>query len=164
MALRQFDTKDLESIIADNRKSETQKMETIAANNLAEAIREFTRSMPDYISELKAVAPKQDAKKFSDEINSVFMVAARRAAEIFSMRIKASAERVEKHDRIEIPLTAFYIMMITLAYLLIFFGMVIYGNSVAIHSDELLSCIFGILFLWIISLAAFFIIRKYSKT
>lgn len=163
MALRQFDTKDLDSIIADNRKSEAQKMETIAANNLAEAIREFTRSLPDYISELKAVAPKQDAKKISDEITSAFKVAARRAAEVFSMRIKASAERVEKHDRIEIPLTAFYILMITLAYLLIFFGMVIYGNSVAIHSDELLSCIFRILFFWIISLAAFFLIRKYLK-
>jgi len=42
-------------------------------------------------------------------------------------------------------------------------GMVIYGNSVAIHSDELSSCIFGILFFWIISLAAFFLIRKYLK-
>jgi len=164
MALRQFDTKELDSIIADNRKSETQKMETIAANNLVEAIREFSRSMLDYISELKSVMLIQDAKKISDEITSAFKVEARQAAEIFSTRIKASVERIEKPNRIEIPLTAFYTLMMTLAYLLIFFGMVIYGNSVAIYSEELSSCIFWILFFWIISLAAVFLIRKYSKT
>lgn len=77
MALRQFDTKNLDSIIADNRESEAQRMEMIATKHLAEAIRAFTCSMLDYISELKSVASKQDAKKISDEISSAFKVAAK---------------------------------------------------------------------------------------
>ncbi len=48
--------------------------------------------------------------------------------------------------------------MITLAYLLIFFDKVIYGNNVAIHSDELSGEIFLIVSFWIILIFVFFLI------
>lgn len=164
MALKKIDIDVIEGIISDNKKSEARNMEMAAAVNLAGVIRDFTRSMPDYIDELRNVASKQDAKRISDEITSSFRIAARQATDVFSAGVKASVERAGKHDRVEIPLTIFYILMITLAYLLIFFGMVIYGNNVAIHSEELSGGIFWIIFFWAISTVICLLIQYHHKT
>ena len=164
MALKKFDIPEIDDAITEARREEQLLKQQEAAKEIAAALRSYIDRSPDIINALQAVIPLLDADKFSARVSGELRKSANSMAAQAGDSLRKSAgeigkrfiadvtplvERVEQSKkRVSVPILAFSIIVISIAFLAAFLGIMIYANASCFHSDSLSWTITLVIIAW----------------
>ena len=163
MAMKQFNADEMRKKIQET-KTEERNLQTLdKASEINETIKLFIEKMPGFVEEINKPMSDESFKTYAGVIGFIMRKGADVAADRFEKRLTELLKKANRDDKITLPTTAFYILMILMIYLLLFFGGVVFGNFKAIHSNELSEWIFWIFFFLSVSIGLFLWISKHFK-
>lgn len=111
---------------------------------------DYLTKMPEFIETLKSLTSEERAFIYGNVIEAAIIRAFSKSADTFNQKVKKTLEKANHDNRITIPTTTFYIVMILLVSLLLFFGGIVFGNFRLIHFEALSKFIWDVIFFWTI--------------
>lgn len=164
MALKKFDVPDIDSAISEAKEDEQRIKQMETARRIASAMEIFIEKSPVVVKAMEEIVISLTPGKFSSQVDADMKRSATECAELFKSKIKPTIDRMETNSRrIAIPTLAFYIIIVSLLWLFAFLCMVLYANSVVIHSDRLTSAATLIIIFWILTVAIItYLTRKFK--
>ena len=163
MAMKQFNAEKLKRKIEESKKEENRLHELNTAKEISKVNQDYLTKMPEFIETLESLTSEERASTYGTVIEAAIIRAFSKSAETFNQRVEKTLERANQDNKVIIPTTIFYIVMIFLVSLLLFFGGVVFGNFRLIHSEALSKFTWGVSSFWAISMALFLWLKKYFK-